>query len=531
MRDFRLRFTTLVFIAAMVACHSPVVQQTPPLPPEDRAGSARTLPPNAAGFDVDPQTCLERLNDTLAKLESCIQRPSLWNHLAHFQRIADQHPDADGHGNRDTGTPGYAASVAYVAKLMRQAGYDVTIQQYVYKKSELLGAPEFRTANRSYTIERDWFVARRSGSGTLTAAIEPPRGAGTGCFPSDFAGFTRGNVALMQRGTCDFDAQVANAQAAGAAAAILYNRQADLAEAGTSAAESGAYEARLIDPADIPVIGVAAYAVGAELLRQYRSGSVPTVRIDVRMQHKSGIDYNVIADSAFGDPNRVVVIDAHLDSIYGAGMLDNASGSTTILEIALNMAKTPTHNRLRYIWFGGEELGLLGSRYYTKHLTRAELNRIFFDVDADVTATPNFDILIADPKFAAKVDRFPANVVPESKVGNAYFADFFKTGGVVSRPAIFGNDGTDSLSFSLVGVPDSGILTQQDCCKHVWETKLWGGFRGNYEGVIPSFNGGCVDHPHRWCDNLSNNDPFVFELASKATAYVTFKIANLTGAR
>ena len=71
------------------------------------------------------------------------------------------------------------------------------------------------------------------------------------------------------------------------------------------------------------------------------------MQIDVKGHQKSGIDYNVIADSPYGDPKHVVVIDAHLDSIYGAGMLDNASGSTTILEIALDMAKTHTRNRLR----------------------------------------------------------------------------------------------------------------------------------------------------------------------------------------
>jgi len=61
------------------------------------------------------------------------------------------------------------------------------------------------------------------------------------------------------------------------------------------------------------------------------------------------------------------------------------------LEIALQMSGTPTLNQLRYIWFGGEELGLLGSAYYTTHLTQAERDVIAFDIDADVTATPNYD--------------------------------------------------------------------------------------------------------------------------------------------
>ena len=77
-----------------------------------------------------------------------------------------------------------------------------------------------------------------------------------------------------------------------------------------------------------------------------------------------------------------------------------------------------------------------------------------------------------------------------------------------------------------MGVPDTGILTEQDCCKGSAEVKLWGGFLGNYEGKIPSFDGGCVDQPDRWCDDLSNNDPFVLELVSKAVAHVTFELAN-----
>ena len=82
-------------------------------------------------------------------------------------------------------------------------------------------------------------------------------------------------------------------------------------------------------------------------------------------------DCNVIAESKGGDPNHVVVVDAHLDAIYGAGMLDNASGSATILDIAQQMKNVNPRNKLRFIWFGGEELGLLGSQYYVNNLSQA----------------------------------------------------------------------------------------------------------------------------------------------------------------
>jgi Zn-dependent M28 family amino/carboxypeptidase len=480
------------------------------------SGNAATAPSSAL--------CQSRSNDTEARLLECIEQKSLWDHLAVFQKIADEHPDKEGHGNRDTGTPGYKASVDYVAGLMRHAGYRVTIQPYKWKNFGLVGTPVFDVDSRSYPTSKDWFVARLSGSGTLTALVQP---VNNGCSGSDFGGFVRGRIALLERGSCAFDAQVTNATAAGAAAVILANRAGAPDEPGRGGRrDGGAYPARLTNAASIPVVGVISYKLAANLSAQYGAGHAPAVHLDIRTRSLSDIDYNVIADSPYGDHDHVVVVDGHLDSIYGAGILDNASGSTTMLEIALAMARTHTRNQLRYIWFGGEEIALLGSRYYTRNLSPRELRKIVFDIDVDVTATPNFDILVADPARASDVKRFPPNVVPDSRVGNDAFADYFQRSGVASRNAVFGNDGTDSNSFSLVGVPNSGILTQQDCCKHPWEVKIWGGFLGDYEGTIPGYHQACVDDPHRWCDNLSNNDPFVLDLVSKAVAEVTLKLAN-----
>src|SRR4051794_19986627 len=71
----------------------------------------------------------------------------------------------------------------------------------------------------------------------------------------------------------------------------------------------------------------------------------------------------------------------------------------------------------------------------------------------------------------------------------------------------------------------SSLLTGQDCCKTQEEVDLFGGYLGNYEGNVPSFDGGCVDNPFRWCDNLSNNDPTVFTFMSRAFADMTVRMA------
>src|SRR6185503_20179703 len=69
--------------------------------------------------------------------------------------------------------------------------------------------------------------------GSVTAKLQPAGGiivpatptpsSASGCVASDFTGFVAGNIALIQRGTCTFAQKVANAQAAGASAAVIFN--------------------------------------------------------------------------------------------------------------------------------------------------------------------------------------------------------------------------------------------------------------------------------------------------------------------
>jgi Zn-dependent M28 family amino/carboxypeptidase len=128
------------------------------------------------------------------------------------------------------------------------------------------------------------------------------------------------------------------------------------------------------------------------------NGSPPMPSIDIKaISRPNTDDWNVIAESKGGDKNHVVVVDAHLDAIYGAGMLDNGSGSMAILDIAQMMKNVTPQNKLRFIWFGGKELGLLGSKFYVNDLTSTQASHIGYDLDADVFGTPNYLIGILDP--------------------------------------------------------------------------------------------------------------------------------------
>jgi hypothetical protein len=209
-------------------------------------------------------------------------------------------------------------------------------------------------------------------------------------------------------------------------------------------------------------------------------------------------------------------------------MLDNASGSATILDIAQKMKNVNPRNKLRFIWFGGEELGLLGSEYYINNLTSTEASHIGYDLDADVTATPNYIIGILDPAapdfFSRTVPAtFPNRVYKASKVSRDQSVEYFDSIGL--NHEFLSPNGTDAFSFNAIGIPASGLLTGQDCCKSQEEVDLFGGHLGNYEGNIPSFDGGCVDNPFRWCDNLDNNDADVLTFMSKAFANTVVRMA------
>jgi aminopeptidase Y len=67
--------------------------------------------------------------------------------------------------------------------------------------------------------------------------------------------------------------------------------------------------------------------------------------------------WNVIAETKEGDPNNVIFLGAHLDSVQaGAGINDDGSGSAALLEIITSFTKYKGFkNKVRFAWWGAEE--------------------------------------------------------------------------------------------------------------------------------------------------------------------------------
>jgi Zn-dependent M28 family amino/carboxypeptidase len=482
--------------------------------------------------------CKTQVNDTVDKLVSCVTQADLMTHLQAFQDIANANPGPDGHPSRNSGEPGYKASVDYVVKKMTAAGYNVTVQTYTFPYFAFTTKPTFSEVSptaTSFVLDTDFTAGPAAGTvtgGLLQPAagiVLPPTptpSSASGCTAADFTGFVPGHVALVQRGGCNFGVKTLNAQAAGASGIVIFNEG--------NPGRTGIFSGSLVDAAGnqvtpkIPVI-FTPFALGTAFLDGYQKGTNPTVSIDVKgVGNPAAPDYNVIAESKGGDPNHVLVVDAHLDAIYGAGILDNATGSAAILDIAEQMKNVTPRNKLRFIWFGGEELGLLGSNYYINSLSSNDLNHIGYDLDADVLGTPNYVLGVVDPAGVELFTRGPGTTMPNkvykaSTVARDQIISYLSANG--KNNELFSADGTDAFVFHQAGIPASGVLTGQDCCKTAGDVALFGGQTGNFEGNLGTTDGGCVDNPFRWCDNITNVDPKGMAFMSKAFASSVVQMA------
>lgn len=83
-------------------------------------------------------------------------------------------------------------------------------------------------------------------------------------------------------------------------------------------------------------------------------------------------------------PSEVILIGAHYDSHREMdGAQDNGAGTAVLMELLRHFAANPPKRTLRFVWFGSEEVGCLGSRAFVKK-HQAGLASILLMVNLDL---------------------------------------------------------------------------------------------------------------------------------------------------
>lgn len=97
------------------------------------------------------------------------------------------------------------------------------------------------------------------------------------------------------------------------------------------------------------------------------------------------IDYsqNVILTIP-GRTAETIIIGAHYDTVDNPGLSDNASGTVLLLENAYRMRNVDHYYTLQYVFFGAEEIGLIGSFYFADQMTKEEIDNLVLMINVDV---------------------------------------------------------------------------------------------------------------------------------------------------
>ena len=215
--------------------------------------------------------------------------------------------------------------------------------------------------------------------------------------------------------------------------------------------------------------------------------------------------YNLIAEWPHGDVNSVIMTGAHLDSVSsGPGINDNGTGSAAILETALAYAASGqvAKNRLRFAWWGSEELGLVGSKKYVASLSSADKAKIKMYLNFDMIGSPNPGYFVYD-------DNPAGNFLRDD------LTSYFTSKGIPWE--YIDVDGrSDHQGFLNAGIPTTGTFTGAEGTKTAAQAQKWGGTAG--QAYDPCY--------HSACDDIDNLHVTALDRNLDAIGHMIWKYAD-----
>lgn len=393
-------------------------------------------------------------------------------HLHALQEIANANK-----GNRAEGTPGYEASVDYVATALRNKGFEVSTPQFDRLYTPSRGRQELAVSDHTYVVDQASLLVRTPPGGLTGRLVWPTKPAG--CAATDYPAVApQGAIAVVDDRGCTAIEKQNAAVAKGAAALIIVSEPGD---GGAATLFPPHYYDQLTAP--VAVVGA---AIGTELRR-----TSATVQLTLDTATVKVTSRNVLAQTKTGSTHDVVMVGAHLDSApAGAGINDNGSGVAAVLETALQLGPLASvTNAVRFAFWGAEEKGINASSDYVVELSRDQLNDIALYLDFNMLGSPNAGFFTVDGDQSGPPG--PGVVSGDIPGGSAgierTLAGYLNMAG--KRPADMPlTSGTDYYPFMVAGVPIGGMTAGASQTKTHVQARLWGGQAGvwfdpNYQGA------------------------------------------------
>ncbi|RGP80117.1 leucine aminopeptidase 2 [Fusarium longipes] len=390
----------------------------------------------------------------------------------------------DNDNNRAFGLPGYKASLDFIHENLSLGDqFHISIQKFVHMFSQTrkisLTGPEGEKVE-VVSLQYNHATPLPGGVSAPLILIPIDDERGSGCFKDQWSGVdVEGKIALIKRGKCHFINKLKLAKESGASAAVVFNdNPAQTAGSGSLGAEN---------IGKLAPLGVITFDQGIAWARRLEDGEALEVNLTIDVLTEKRETWQIIADTKEGDPNNIVMLGAHLDSIQeGPGINDNGSGVAALLSIAESMKKYKNfRNKLRFAFWGAEESGMIGSTYYASNLSQDEARKIRFYYNYDMIASPQpYYIVYADSD--------------AHKTGAKYLHDYLNKQGYPAEYAPFGSS-SDYIGFLELGIPSSGIFTGAGAPQDA--------------------------RYHTACDDIKNINKEAFLVNTKAAAYAAASLA------
>ncbi|QRY53435.1 M28 family metallopeptidase [Mycolicibacterium septicum] len=415
---------------------------------------------------------------------------AMFTHLRKLQEIADSHG-----GNRAVGSPGYEASVDYVAQLLRDKGFDVQTPEFERMGTMRGGNPALTVSGSTYQVDQASMLVTTAPDGLNAPTLRP--GKPSGCAATDYGSVNiSGAIAVVDDTGCSVVVKQNTALAKGAVGLLVVN-------SGHQPPPGGLFTTGYYRELTVPV-GIIDENADAALLR-----TTAPVRLTLDGKAEMIKSRNLTAQTKTGSASDVVLVGAHLDSVGGGpGINDNGSGVAAVLETALQMGSSPkASNAVRFAFWGAEEMGLDGSKQYVRGLPLDQLDDLALYLNFDMVGSPNAGFFTYDGDQSGQAT--DPKAIPEGSAGiERTMAGYLNLAG--ARPAdmpISAN--TDYHPFLQAGVPIGGTTTGSSQRKTEVQARLWGGRAG--AAFDPNY--------HTARDTIDNVDAHALGIMGSAIAF------------
>lgn len=252
-----------------------------------------------------------------------------------------------------------------------------------------------------------------------------------------------GKIVLLERGDISFKEKMLNAVNKGAVGVIYYNNAPGKIMGSLGEANHSFIPAVLLTQAE-----------GEKMVKQVNKNPATQASLTIEgAKSNTNKSHNVIAtkkpsnlNSKIKATHDIIVIGAHHDSVANApGANDNASGTAMTLELARVFKTIPSDTEIRFITFGAEELGLIGSNHYVNQLSPNEIDRMVANFNLDMVGSKDAGKLILQT-----MDDKPNLVTELTQVAST------KLNG---KPTpVNQGDSSDHVSFAKAGIPAALLI-------------------------------------------------------------------------